>query len=50
MNKHFEKAADRGLASCHVCGRVAEVSLGNCPRCDTKLHLRKPNSIQTPWR
>jgi hypothetical protein len=46
MKEHFEKAADRGLAGCHVCGRVAEVALGNCPRCNTKLELRKPNSIQ----
>ena len=46
MSEQFEKAADRGLAGCHVCGRVAEVALGNCPRCASKLELRKPNSIQ----
>ncbi|MEY5019119.1 MAG: hypothetical protein RLZ22_207, partial [Verrucomicrobiota bacterium] len=47
MKQTFEKAVDRGLAGCHVCGRVSEVALGNCPRCNTKLELRKSNSIQT---
>ena len=46
MSEHFEKAADRGLAGCHVCGRVAELALENCPRCTSRLELRKPNSIQ----
>ncbi len=40
------KAADRGLASCQTCGRVAPVLLGRCPRCDSRLHLRNPASIQ----
>ena len=40
------KAADRGLAACHACGRVSPESLGRCPRCGAKLHLRKPASIE----
>jgi paraquat-inducible protein A len=40
------KAADRGLAGCHTCHMVSPVTLGQCPRCGTRLHLRKPASIQ----
>lgn len=46
MNPSYPKAADRGLAGCHTCGRVSPVSLGKCPRCGSHLHLRKPASIQ----
>lgn len=46
MKRDFPKAADHGLAGCHLCGRVAEVALGRCPRCGAHLHLRKPGSIQ----
>lgn len=40
------KAADRGLAGCHTCHMVSPVTAGNCPRCGSHLHLRKPASIQ----
>ena len=46
MSAPFPKAADHGLAGCHTCGKVSPVSLGNCPRCGSRLHLRKPASIQ----
>ncbi len=46
MNAAPPKAADRGLAACHTCGRVSPESLGRCPRCGDKLHLRKPASIE----
>lgn len=46
MSAPFTKAADRGLAGCHTCGRVSPVTLGRCPRCHSKLHLRKPASIE----
>lgn len=39
------RAANQGLAGCHVCEKVAPVSLGYCPRCGAHLHLRKPQSI-----
>ena len=39
-------AAARGLASCHICGKVAPVRAGNCPRCGSAMHLRKPCSLQ----
>lgn len=38
-------AADEGLASCHHCGKLSPLALGRCPRCDGRLHLRKPNSL-----
>ena len=46
MSGGLTKAAVHGLAACHTCGRVAPVSLGCCPRCHSRLHLRKPDSIQ----
>jgi paraquat-inducible protein A len=46
MSAPFPKAAERELAACHTCGRVSPVALGRCPRCNSKLHLRKPASIE----
>ena len=46
MSRKFTKAASLGLAGCHTCGKVSSVNLGRCPRCGTKLHLRKPASIE----
>lgn len=40
------RAVDFGLAGCHTCGKVSPEALGKCPRCGTRLHIRKPNSIQ----
>jgi len=42
-------AAELGLASCHTCGKVSEVSLGVCPRCGSPLHLRKHDSLTRTW-
>ena len=46
MNPRFPKAADRGLAGCHICGKVSPVAVGTCPRCGSRLHLRKAASVQ----
>lgn len=46
MNEPLERAIHRGLAGCHTCRKVSPVSMGNCPRCGSHLHLRKSNSIQ----
>jgi paraquat-inducible protein A len=46
MSRKFVKAASLDLAGCHTCGKVSPVNLGRCPRCGTKLHLRKPASIE----
>jgi paraquat-inducible protein A len=43
------RAVDLGLASCHTCGKVSPVQAGNCPRCHSSLHLRKPNSLNRTW-
>ena len=39
-------AAAHGLALCHACGRVEPVELEHCPRCQARLHLRNPASLQ----
>lgn len=46
MSKPLVRAASLGLAGCHTCGKVSPVAVGSCPRCGSRLHLRKPNSIQ----
>lgn len=45
MKWPLPRATSWGLAGCHTCGKVSPVVLGHCPRCDSKLHLRKPDSI-----
>ena len=42
-------AMSKGLASCHICGKVSPVEEGHCPRCESPLHLRKPNSLSRTW-
>jgi paraquat-inducible protein A len=39
-------AASRHLASCHLCLKLADASLHECPRCGEALHLRKSGSLQ----
>jgi paraquat-inducible protein A len=39
-------AANNGLAACHVCFKLAPLSIHQCPRCGTAMHLRKNDSIQ----
>ena len=46
MSASLPRAAARGLAGCHTCGKVSPVRLGRCPRCGSHLHLRKPDSIR----
>lgn len=41
-----ESAASKGLASCKTCHLLSPVTMKNCPRCNSTLHLRSPNSIQ----
>lgn len=40
-----------GMIGCEVCGFVAasEAGHGHCPRCDSRLHARKPNSLARTW-
>ncbi len=39
-------AAARGLAACHICGKVQDHTAGHCRRCHSRLHLRTPQSLQ----
>jgi paraquat-inducible protein A len=39
-------AAESGLASCHLCLKLASQDLHHCPRCGTALHVRKTASLQ----
>lgn len=41
-----DSAAAKGLASCHVCYKLAPAESHECPRCGAALHLRKPDSVQ----
>ena len=41
-----DSAASLGLASCHVCYKLAPEREHRCPRCGSALHLRVPDSIQ----
>ncbi len=48
-------AARSGLFNCHSCGllvrraAIAGRMHARCPRCGSRLHLRKPNSISRTW-
>jgi paraquat-inducible protein A len=50
---HEESAARHGLLSCSHCGLLcrnrATPGVRHCPRCHSRLHLRKPNSIRRTW-
>lgn len=47
--EQIRTAASEGLASCHMCGKVSPVAEVRCPRCHSKLHLRKPRSLERTW-
>lgn len=53
MTRSSVSAASLGLLTCHTCGLLSRPSLhtphAHCPRCDSLLHLRKPNSISRSW-
>ncbi len=42
-----------GLAVCELCGQVSRLPAApgrpRCPRCDSPLHLRRPNSVARTW-
>ncbi|WP_025126902.1 paraquat-inducible protein A [Pseudomonas sp. PH1b] len=42
-------ARDLQLMLCHTCGRACELSEHRCPRCDSPVHERKPNSLARTW-
>ncbi len=53
MNHGVQTARNAGLISCHschlLCQSTRQPSQMLCPRCGTRLHDRKPNSIARTW-
>lgn len=46
-------AASQGLCSCHVCNLVSrpepQVTDPRCPRCQARLHFRRPDCLMRCW-
>jgi len=53
MSHGLKTARNQGLISCHTCHLLCRSarpgSIMTCPRCGTRLHRRKPNSIKRTW-
>lgn len=53
MSQPMVSAGSLGLCSCHVCGLVSKpenvFGTVRCPRCDGRIHIRKPNSVKRCW-
>ncbi|MEO8700328.1 MAG: paraquat-inducible protein A [Kofleriaceae bacterium] len=47
----MKRGIDMGLMACETCKLVVRIDaeLGNCPRCEEPLHVRKPNSRVRAW-
>ena len=42
-------AHENSVCLCHTCGYVCPAEATACPRCDSAVHARKPNSIVRTW-
>lgn len=42
-------AREHRVTLCHVCGYVCPDDVHECPRCDSSVHRRKPNSLTRTW-
>lgn len=42
-------AHEHGVCLCHTCGYACPAEAEVCPRCDSAVHARKPNSIARTW-
>jgi len=53
MSHDLKTALNQGLISCHSCHLLSRSAdpdaIMTCPRCGTRLHRRKPNSIKRTW-
>jgi len=53
MNISGSSAAARGIMACHTCGMLArpghDAHEAWCPRCKSRLHFRKPDSVSRTW-
>ncbi len=49
------RAIERGLTNCPVCHAIVKVppegmnEVAYCPRCDSEVHMRKPQAVQKTW-
>lgn len=54
-NQKYANAADHNILLCRVCGKLSSglILRGGkkmrCPRCDARLHFRKPGSVTRTW-
>ena len=53
MSGNTPTAMERGLIPCHACGLVSRpapsAGVAHCLRCNSRLHLRMPNSASRCW-
>jgi len=42
-------ASEHNVCLCHICGYVCPADTHVCPRCDSAVHARKPNSLTRTW-
>jgi paraquat-inducible protein A len=42
-------AREHDVCLCHICGYVCADTAHECPRCESPVHRRKPNSINRTW-
>jgi paraquat-inducible protein A len=42
-------AREHNVTLCHVCSYVCPQDIHECPRCDSPVHQRKPNSLARTW-
>ncbi|SDX55615.1 paraquat-inducible protein A [Pseudomonas syringae] len=42
-------ANEHKLCLCHTCGYACQEDARRCPRCDSPVHRRKPDSINRTW-
>ncbi len=55
MNAVLQSAKDAGYAACHACNKVTRWQApsldeqSRCPRCNSVVHQRKPDSITRTW-
>ncbi|HEX8593148.1 MAG TPA: paraquat-inducible protein A [Pseudomonas sp.] len=42
-------ASEYGVCLCHICGYACPAGAHVCPRCDSAVHARKPDSLARTW-
>ena len=49
MSTPTPRADELGLVGCHTCGATCSADVSHCPRCRSRLHRRKPDSLARTW-